>query len=72
MFGTTLTDEYRRAASVLGLSRAQLAGLAANGVRASFLDAAAKQGLLAEIDAVAAGSSTDSVPAEGVSAETPA
>jgi aminodeoxyfutalosine deaminase len=55
MFGTTLTDEYRRAASVLGLSRAQLAGLAANGVRASFLDAAAKQALLAEIDAVAAG-----------------
>src|SRR5204862_5271182 len=55
MFGTTLTDEYRRAASVLGLSRAQLAGLAANGVRASFLDAAAKQSLLAEIDAVAAG-----------------
>jgi adenosine deaminase len=53
MFGTTLTDEYRRAASVLGLSRAELAGLAANGVRASFLDAAAKQALLAEIDAVA-------------------
>jgi aminodeoxyfutalosine deaminase len=52
---------------VLGLSRAQLAGLAANGVRASFLDTAAKQALLAEIDAVAAGSSTDSV-----SAKTPA
>ena len=67
MFGTTLTDEYRRAASVLGLSRAQLAGLAANGVRASFLDAAAKQALLAEIDAVAA----DSLMG-GVSAETPA
>jgi aminodeoxyfutalosine deaminase len=67
MFGTTLTDEYRRAGSVLGLSRAQLAGLAANGVRASFLDADAKQVLLAEIDAVATGSSTDSV-----SAETPA
>ena len=67
MFGTTLTDEYRRAASVLGLSRAQLAGLAANGVRASFLDAAAKQALLAEIDAVAADS-----PVGGVSAETPA
>src|SRR5204862_1352521 len=52
MFGTTLTDEYRRAASVLGLSRAQLAGLAANGVRASFLVSGAKQALLAEIDAV--------------------
>jgi aminodeoxyfutalosine deaminase len=61
MFGTTLTGEYRRAASVLGLSRAQLAELAANGVRASFLDAGAKEALLAEIDAVAAG---------GVSAET--
>jgi aminodeoxyfutalosine deaminase len=54
MFGTTLTEEYRRAASVLGLTRAQLAGLAANGVRASFLDAGTKQALLAEIDAVAA------------------
>src|SRR5438445_2276304 len=69
MFGTTLTDEYRRAASVLGLSRAQLAGLAANGVRASFLDSDPKQALLAEIDAVAAGagaagagSAADSVP----------
>ncbi len=52
MFGTTLTEEYRRAASVLGLDRAQLAALAANGVRASFLDADAKRELLAEIDAV--------------------
>ena len=43
MFGTTLTEEYRRAASVLGLTRAQLAGLAANGVRASFLDPRAKR-----------------------------
>jgi aminodeoxyfutalosine deaminase len=55
MFGTTLTDEYRRAAAELGLAREQLAGLAANGVRASFLDAGTKQALLAEIDAVAAG-----------------
>jgi len=38
---------------VLGLGRPQLAGLAANGVRASFLDSAAKQALLAEINAVA-------------------
>ena len=53
MFGTTLTDEYRQAAAVFGLSRAQLADLAANGVRASFLDAGAKQALLAEIEAVA-------------------
>ena len=53
MFGTSLTQEYRQAASVLGLSRDQLASLARNGVRASFLDAAAKQALLAEIDDVA-------------------
>jgi len=57
MFGTTLTEEYRRAATVLGLSTAQLAGLAANGVRASFLGSGAKQALLAEISAVAAGGS---------------
>jgi len=53
MFGTTLTEEYRRAASALGLDRSQLARLAANGVRASFLDAGTKQALLAEINAVA-------------------
>jgi aminodeoxyfutalosine deaminase len=61
MFGTTLTGEYRRAAAVLGLTRTQLAGLAANGVRASFLDAGTKQALLAEIDAVAA--DTEGAPA---------
>jgi aminodeoxyfutalosine deaminase len=55
MFGTTLTEEYRRASSALGLSRAQLAELAANGVRASFLDPDAKLALLAEIDDVARG-----------------
>ena len=55
MFGTSLTQEYQRAASVLGLSRDQLADLARAGVRASFLDAAAKQGLLDEIDAAVAG-----------------
>ena len=54
MFGTTLTQEYRQAGSVLGLSRDQLAELARNGVRASFLDAPAKQALLDEIDAVSA------------------
>ena len=53
MFGTSLTQEYRQAASVLGLSRDQLADLARNSVHASFLDAAAKQELLIEIDAVA-------------------
>jgi aminodeoxyfutalosine deaminase len=57
MFGTSLTQEYRRAAAELGLSRDQLADLARNGVRASFLDATAKRALLGEIDEVAAGSS---------------
>ena len=71
MFGTTLTDEYRRAATVLGLSRTELAGLAANGVRASFLDSGARQALLAEIDAAASGAGAGA-PAAGVSAETPA
>jgi aminodeoxyfutalosine deaminase len=53
MFGTSLTREYQQAAAVLGLSPDQLADLARNGVRASFLDAAAKQALLDEIDEVA-------------------
>jgi aminodeoxyfutalosine deaminase len=53
MFGTSLTQEYRQAASVLGLSRDQLADLARAGARASFLDAAAKQALIDEIDEVA-------------------
>lgn len=74
MFGTTLTEEYRRAASALGLSRSRLASLAANGVRASFLDDATKQALIKEIDAVASGASAaDSgqpVRERSVSAET--
>jgi aminodeoxyfutalosine deaminase len=53
MFGTTLTDEYRRAASVLGLGRDQLAALAVNGVRASFLEPEAKQALTEEITEMA-------------------
>jgi adenosine deaminase len=49
MFGTTLSNEYLMAATVLGLSRDQLAGLASNAVQASFLDRAAKSELMAEI-----------------------
>jgi aminodeoxyfutalosine deaminase len=52
MFGTTLSNEYIVAAEVLGLTRAQLAALAANAVRASFLEDPAKEKLLAEIDGV--------------------
>jgi aminodeoxyfutalosine deaminase len=49
MFGTTLSNEYLVAATKLGLSRAQLAGLAINAVQASFLDRATKAALIAEI-----------------------
>ena len=66
MFGTTLTQEYRRAASVLGLDRGQLASLAMNGVRASFLDREARQALLDEIIRAAG----DASGAPDVSAET--
>jgi adenosine deaminase len=53
MFGTSLTGEYLAAAR-LGLGAAELAGLAANGVRASFLDDAAAGALLGEIATVLA------------------
>jgi aminodeoxyfutalosine deaminase len=52
MFGTSLSNEYLVAGRDLGFSPAELAGLAANGVRASFLDQPAKEALLAEIAAV--------------------
>ncbi|TDD46530.1 adenosine deaminase [Nonomuraea terrae] len=54
MFATTLAEEYRVAAEVFGLARADLARLAANGVRASYLPEPRKQSLLAEIDALLA------------------
>jgi aminodeoxyfutalosine deaminase len=53
-FGTTLSNEYLVAASELGLSAAQLAGLASNAVRASFLDDASKESLIGEIEALPA------------------
>lgn len=51
MFGTTLTNEYLAAARTLGLGPEQLATLAANGVRASYLPAAEKQAILADFPA---------------------
>ncbi|WFF04132.1 adenosine deaminase [Micromonospora sp. WMMD964] len=54
MFGTTLNDEYAVAARLLGTDREGLAGLARNAVSASFLDAAGKQRITAEIDAYVA------------------
>jgi adenosine deaminase len=52
MFGTTLTNEYRTVAEHLGFDHEGLAGLARNGVRASFLPEERKRAILAEIDAV--------------------
>jgi aminodeoxyfutalosine deaminase len=52
MFGTSLSNEYLVAGRDLGFSPADLAELAANGVRASFLGEAEKEALLAEIAAV--------------------
>jgi aminodeoxyfutalosine deaminase len=50
MFGTTLNHEYEIAAELLGLDEVGVAELAKNAVSASFLAAAAKTLLLAEID----------------------
>ncbi len=54
MFATTLSEEYRLAARVFGLGVQELARLAGNGVRASYLPAERKQALLDEIEALAA------------------
>ncbi|NBM15305.1 adenosine deaminase [Streptomyces sp. GC420] len=50
MFGTDLNSEYAVAAKLLGLDERGIAGLAGNAVEASFLDAAGKARLAAEID----------------------
>ncbi|TDD10922.1 adenosine deaminase [Nonomuraea deserti] len=54
MFATTLAGEYRLAANVFGLGQRELASLARNGVRASYLAEERKQALVAEIDALVA------------------
>jgi aminodeoxyfutalosine deaminase len=56
MFGTTLNREYAVAARLLGLDRDGVADLARAGVDASFMPAADKAKLRAEIDAYTAGS----------------
>ncbi|WP_442817763.1 adenosine deaminase [Streptomyces sp. NBC_01591] len=50
MFGTDLNNEYGVAARLLGLDERGLASLAKNAVEASYLDAAGKRTLAAEID----------------------
>jgi adenosine deaminase/aminodeoxyfutalosine deaminase len=54
MFSTTLNNEYAVAAQLLDLDAHGVAGLARSAVRASFLDAAAQQLLVDEIDAYTA------------------
>ena len=54
MFNTTLREEYLHALRDLGLTRQQVAGLAAAGVRHSFMPEADRERLLAEIAAVTA------------------
>ncbi|GAA4607617.1 adenosine deaminase/aminodeoxyfutalosine deaminase [Actinoplanes octamycinicus] len=55
MFSTTLNREYQVAADLLDLDEQGLAELARQAVRYSFLDAAGKAAVLAEIDSYAAG-----------------
>jgi aminodeoxyfutalosine deaminase len=55
MFGTTLLGEYRAVVDTFGFGPAQVAELARNGVRCSFLPEGRKVQLLAEIDRVLAG-----------------
>ncbi|PZT76996.1 MULTISPECIES: adenosine deaminase [unclassified Streptomyces] len=55
MFGTDLNNEYAVAARILELDERGLAALAKNAVEASFLDAAGKRALAAEIDTYTAG-----------------
>ena len=54
MFGTDLIHEYEVAAKLLGLDERGVAELAKNAVEASYLDAAGKAALAAEIDAYTA------------------
>ena len=62
MFSTTLVDEYLVAADLLGLDESGLAELARSAVHASFLDAAGKAALLAEIDEYLAIAPVDPAP----------
>ncbi len=50
MFGTSLNQEYAVAADLLGLDADGVAALAANAVRASYLDPAGQARILTEID----------------------
>lgn len=53
MFDADLTGEYLNVARIAGLDRAGVVALAANGIRASFLDTATKTALMSELDKAA-------------------
>ncbi|MGI5289440.1 adenosine deaminase [Nonomuraea polychroma] len=55
MFATTLADEYRVVAEVFGFGKSELAQLARNGVRASYMAEDRKQSMLTEIDGLLTG-----------------
>jgi aminodeoxyfutalosine deaminase len=55
MFATTLADEYRVAAEAFRFGKSELAQLARNGVRASYMAEDRKQSMLTEIDRLLAG-----------------
>ena len=54
-FGGYIGQNYIETAAALGLTRDEVVAIARNSIEATFLDAAAKAALLAEIDAVATG-----------------
>ena len=55
MFGTDLSEEYRRLSRTFGFGVPELAALVTNGIEASFLPAERKRTLVAEVARVAAG-----------------
>ena len=55
MFGTDLSEEYRRLARTFDFGVPELAALVTNGIEASFLPAERKRTLAAEVAQVAAG-----------------
>ena len=63
MFGTSLNEEFLRAARAFGLSHQVLTALCANAIQASFLDESEKQSLLREVSLVEANRSDSSAGA---------
>ena len=55
MFGTDLSEEYRRLSRAFGFGVPELAALVVNGIEASFLSPDRKRPLVAEVAPAAAG-----------------